>query len=250
MQTSDCDANASLSSTRSRSSTAIPARASALRVAGTGPMPMTAGSTPATAVETTRAMRPQAERAGALRLDDEHRRRPVVDPGAVARRHRAAFARTPAGAGPAPPARCRRGDARRGRRRWARPSAAGPRSGRSGRRTGRPRSRRPRVAGFASANASCRSRTDPPALGDVLGGLAHRVRVVQLGELRVDEPPAERRVVQLARAAVPGRSALAITYGRPGHRFDAAADEHVAVADRDRVRRRVDRLEPASRTGG
>ena len=31
---------------------------------------------------------------------------------------------------------------------------------------------------------------------------------------------------------------------RPRHRLDAAADEHVAVADGDRVGRRVDRLEP------
>ena len=37
---------------------------------------------------------------------------------------------------------------------------------------------------------------DAPALGDVLGGLAHRVRVVLLGQLRVDEPPAERRVLR------------------------------------------------------
>ena len=41
-----------------------------------------------------------------------------------------------------------------------------------------------------------------PALGDVLGGLAHRVRVVPLGQARVDEPPAERRVGHLAVAAV------------------------------------------------
>ena len=40
---------------------------------------------------------------------------------------------------------------------------------------------------------------DAPALGDVLGGLAHRVRVVPLGQPRVDEPPAEGRVGELAR---------------------------------------------------
>ena len=45
---------------------------------------------------------------------------------------------------------------------------------------------------------------DVPALGDVLGGLAHRVRVVALGEARVDEAPAERRVRHLAGAAIPG----------------------------------------------
>ena len=97
---------------------------------------------------------------------------------------------------------------------------------------------------LSSANASWRSRRDAPALGDVLGGLAHRVRVVALGEARVDEPPAEGRVGHLARAAVVGRLGLELDVRRPGHRFDAAADEHVAVADRDRVGRRVDRLEP------
>ncbi len=39
---------------------------------------------------------------------------------------------------------------------------------------------------------------DAPAFGDVLGGLAHRVRVVLLGEPRVDEPPAEGRIGKLA----------------------------------------------------
>ena len=87
---------------------------------------------------------------------------------------------------------------------------------------------------------------DAPALGDVLGGLAHRVRVVALGQARVDEPPAERRVGHLAVAAVVGRLGLEQDVRRAGHRFDAAADEHVAVADRDRVRRRVDRLEPGA----
>ncbi len=84
---------------------------------------------------------------------------------------------------------------------------------------------------------------DAPALGDVLGGLAHRVRVVALGQARVDEPPAERRVGHLAGAAVVGRFGLELDVRRPGHRFDAAADEHVAIADGDRVRGRVDRLE-------
>ena len=84
---------------------------------------------------------------------------------------------------------------------------------------------------------------DAPALGDVLGGLAHRVRVVPLGQARVDEPPAEGRVGHLAVAAVVGRLGLELDVRRAGHRFDAAGDEHVAIADRDRVRRRVDRLE-------
>ena len=56
MQATDCEANASLSSTRSMSATVSPARSSSLRMAGTGPIPMTRGSTPATAVATTRAI--------------------------------------------------------------------------------------------------------------------------------------------------------------------------------------------------
>ena len=91
---------------------------------------------------------------------------------------------------------------------------------------------------------------DVPALGDVLGGLAHRVRVVPLGQARVDEPPAERRVGELAGAAVVGGLGLELDVRRAGHRLDAAADEHVAVADGDGVGGRVDGLEARSRTAG
>src|SRR5262245_16174526 len=47
-----CEAKASFSSTRSRSETSIPARSSSFRTAGTGPIPITRGSTPATALPT------------------------------------------------------------------------------------------------------------------------------------------------------------------------------------------------------
>ena len=62
MHTTDWLAKASLSSIRSRSPTLIPARARTLRTAGIGPAPMIAGSMPATAVATTRAIgfRPRA----------------------------------------------------------------------------------------------------------------------------------------------------------------------------------------------
>src|SRR4029079_40617 len=66
-----------------------------------------------------------------------------------------------------------------------------------------------------SAQSSCTDQTDtqlsvtlsdpPPACRDFLGGHAHLVRVVHGGERRVDEPPAERRVVQLALAPIEGR---------------------------------------------
>ena len=49
---------------------------------------------------------------------------------------------------------------------------------------------------------------DAPPLGDVLGGLAHRVGVVLLGQARVDEPPAQRRVDE-------PRAARASTAARP-----------------------------------
>ena len=92
MQTSDCEANASLSSMRSRSSTPMPARSSALRVAGIGPMPITAGSTPATAVETTRAIgRSPSSRARSASTTSTADA-PSLMPGAVAGRDRAAVA--------------------------------------------------------------------------------------------------------------------------------------------------------------
>ena len=52
MTTRLCEANASFSSTRSMSPTPMPARSSSFRTAGTGPMPITRGSTPATALPT------------------------------------------------------------------------------------------------------------------------------------------------------------------------------------------------------
>ena len=67
MQASACAAKASFSSIRSSVATPSPARASALRVAGTGPMPMTLGSTPATAVATMRASGRQPSASAALR---------------------------------------------------------------------------------------------------------------------------------------------------------------------------------------
>ena len=63
-----CEANASLASTTSMSSIVSPALASALRVAGIGPVPMIFGSTPADAQETSVAIgvRPSSS---ALALD-------------------------------------------------------------------------------------------------------------------------------------------------------------------------------------
>ena len=223
MQTSDCEANASLSSTRSRSSTPSPARSRALRVAGTGPTPMTAGSTPATAVETTRAIgcRPssRARPASTSSTADAPSLIPELLPAVTEPPSRLNAGRSLPSASIDVSARgC---SSRSTSVDLALPSAR-PRPGRSGRepagvdrRDGAPMAlEREGVLPLAS---------DAPALGDVLRGLAHRVRVVHLGELRVDEPPAERRVLELARSAVPGVLGLGHHVRRPRHRFDAAA---------------------------
>src|SRR5207302_7951340 len=76
------------------------------------------------------------------------------------------------------------------------------------------------------------SRHAPP-LGDVLTGLAHRLRRPFLGEARVDEAPAERRVVQLAVAARPRLARLRGHERRARHRLDAAGHEQLAVARDD-----------------
>ena len=63
-----CAANASFSSTRSKSSTSSPVRSQSLRIAGTGPMPMMRGSTPALAQPRIRA-RGDSLRVRAASLD-------------------------------------------------------------------------------------------------------------------------------------------------------------------------------------
>ncbi len=70
-------AKASLASTRSRSLTFQPAFSSALRLAGIGPEPMIAGSTPAVAQETMRASGVSPRALGLLgaHQDDAPRRR-------------------------------------------------------------------------------------------------------------------------------------------------------------------------------
>ena len=179
-----------------------------------GPTPMTAGSTPATAVDTTRASGLSPSSRARSGLDEQDRRRPVVDPGAVARRDRAALGLERR---PEPRERLER---RVGARvlvaiddeRFAlllrdrdRHDLVGEPAGLDGGDGALLALERERVLALAA---------DAPALGDVLRRLAHRVRVVALGEARVGEPPAERRVGHLARAAVVGAdSALSWTYG-------------------------------------
>ena len=244
MQTSDCDAKASLSSTRSRSPTSIPARASALRVAGTGPTPMTAGSTPATAVESTRAIgrSPSARARSASTtstaeapslMPDEFPAVTEPPSGRNAGRSFASASRLVSARG------C---SSRATDDRVAAPLRDLDRHDLPVEPAGL--DRRDRALLALEREGVLALAAHAPALGDVLRGLAHGIRVVALGQPRVHEAPAERRVGELARAAVPGALGLELDVRGAGHRLDAAADEDVAVADRDRVRRGVDRLEP------
>ena len=182
MQTSDCEANASLSSTRSRSATSMPARSSALRVAGTGPMPMTAGSTPATAVETTRAsgLRPSARARSASTSSTAEAPSlipellpAVTDPpsGRNAGRSRASASRLVSARGCSSRSMTS-GSPFRLRDRDRHDLVVEP-AGLDGRDGPLLALEGERVLALAR---------DAPALGDVLRGLAHRVRVVALGQ--------------------------------------------------------------------
>ena len=85
---------------------------------------------------------------------------------------------------------------------------------------------------------------DRVALGDVLGGLAHRLGRVALRHPRVDQPPAERRVVHRLLAA--GQAGLGLRHhpGGAAHRLRAAGEIEVALAEPQRPRGLVDGLEP------
>ncbi len=82
-----------------------------------------------------------------------------------------------------------------------------------------------------------------PPLGDVLARLAHRLRREQLGELRIREAPAERRVVQRPLGAIPRLRRLRRDERGARHRLLAARDEQIAVARDHRVTRADDRSE-------
>ena len=166
-------------------------------------------------------------------------------PGAVAGRDRAAARK--AGRSLARAAgRCPPGDARRGRRVPVRPGRRRPRPARSG-SSNRPASMAAiAFCWLARAKASWRSRltaqrsaTFSP-VSPIDSGLCRSAR------RRVDEPPAQGGVLQLVAATIPGGRRLGHDARRAGHRLDAAADEHVAVADLDGVGRRVDRLQAAA----
>ena len=85
---------------------------------------------------------------------------------------------------------------------------------------------------------------DVPALRDVLARLPHRLAREPLLVAGVDEPPAERRVVDRPVAAREGRVGLRGDERRAGHRLDAAGDEEVAVAGDHGMAGADDRGEP------
>ena len=108
-----------------------------------------------------------------------------------------------------------------------------------------------RPASCAAAQRACDSRRervliltrDAPALGDVLAGLPHRLARVPLLVARIDEAPAEGRVVQRPVAAGERHVRLRRHERRPGHRLDAARDEEIAVPGDDGMAGTDDRRE-------
>ena len=157
-----------------------------------------------------------APSSAALRLGGEHEAGgAVVERRGVAGGDGAALAERRVAARPASRAWCRRAGPRR-----ASTYASSPRFAAGASTATSSLGERPsRLGGDRALVAAQRERVlvgarDPVALGDVLGRLAHRLGRVALGHPRVDQAPAERRVVQRLLAARAARSrASAITHG-------------------------------------
>ena len=191
-------------------------------------MPITRGSTPATALPTnapsgstpsSRAFSSDAITSAAA---------PSLMPGRVAGRDRAALAE-------------RRLQRREllgvvsGRGCSSRVDVADRRRAR--RRSGPPRRRRPAPLRRERERVLVLARDAPP-LGHVLARLAHRLEREHRLHPRIREAPAERRVVhgRRCRAGTPCPASPS-TSGARRHRLDAAGDEEVAVARDDGVAR-------------
>ena len=106
--------------------------------------------------------------------------------------------------------------------------------------------RRQRLGGAllrAQREAVLISARDLVFLGHVLSGLGHGVDAVLRLEQRIDEPPAQRRVVDLG---APLESLLCLSHdqGRARHRFDAPGDGKFRLAAADGARRIADGVEP------
>ena len=89
-----------------------------------------------------------------------------------------------------------------------------------------------------------------PALGDVLTRLPHRLEREHRLEARVGEPPAERRVPERAVAARVGPLGLRSGERRAAHRLDPARDDDVRVARDHRMARGHDGSETRRRRAG
>src|SRR5262249_53891437 len=86
--------------------------------------------------------------------------------------------------------------------------------------------------------------TDAGAVGDVLARLAPPLgRDAEPGHPRVDEAPAQRRVVHRLRAAGQPALRLADDPGGAAHRLDSTGEVEVALAELDRAGGAVDRLQ-------
>jgi hypothetical protein len=79
-------------------------------------------------------------------------------------------------------------------------------------------------------------------LGDVFAGLRHRIDAILRFHQRIDEAPADRRVIDFDMARESLRR-LALHEWRARHRFDAAGDRHFDLAGAHGARRRSDRVE-------
>ena len=237
---SDCDANASFSSTRSMSPTRDARAREQLRDGGDGTDAHHARVDAGRGRAAEHAERLDAEVARPLLAGDHERRRAVVDAARVAGRD-----------GATRPERGLQRAELLGRR-------LGPRvlvaldAGDRHQLVGEP------AGGVRLGPALLRAERervlvlprDTPPFGHVLAGLAHRLGRELRGVGGVHEPPAERGVVQRAVAALERLRRLRGHQRRARHRLDAAGDEQVAVARRPpRGRRPRPRSDPRRRAG-
>ena len=234
-----CAANASLISTRSTSAMLIPARASACRLASTGPRPMISGDRPDTPVATTRASGVMPSAVGPGVGHDDQRGRAVVERAAVARgdpavraEHRFELAdRLVAHPRPWPVVGADLGAVGQGDR--------GDLAGEE-------------PVGDGLLGQVLRAHAEPVHVlagdaleqGEVLRGLAHRDVDVRQVLVLAGIVPVGRALLGDVRGAVAGvgedrvagvGQRVGAALREPGHRLHPGRDEHVALAGPDRV---------------
>ena len=189
-------------------------------------------------------LKPQA--LGEIRLDQQHRRRPIVDPGGVAGRDGASVV-----LGKHRAQRCEFFD----RRIWTRvfigvnddrPTFALSYLDRHdlGLELARCLRGRPLLLTF-QGEAILIGAADVVLARDVLRRLTHRVGVIHLSQFRIRKPPPDRRVVHLS-ISIECRLRLRDDKRRTTHALDAAGNHHIAVTRLDHPRRDVDRIQAGS----